>query len=441
MLPNKHRFDAYCIKNVLIAQPDSEYYLQKVNIYVKNKVIHEITLANEISVNESTQEIVTFDWEGFSLSVGWLDAGAEFQYPGEEWKESLKSFGEAACRAGLTDVVVFPRGNVLPDEATGLLTLTHTVNTILGGIRIHPVAALTKESAGKQMAELAELIEIGAVALGDYKQFATNSSLLIRLMQYLKVANKLCLQFPKEAGLYEQAVATESANTTLLGLKAQPTLVETLAVERLAQITQYTGGKLAFLPITTQQSVEIVNKYRQKGVECLAITTAPYLYSTDACLFDFDTNYKLNPPLRTEADRAFLVQALIDHKVQGLASLHAPRSLEEKQLEFDAAVEGMIGLETMPAILYEVLLQATQNPTQASKIFIETLTLRNRQIYQLPYPTLTIGAPVCFTCFRTDHPQVYAHTFSICKNSPYLGQIFHLSVKAVCVGDVVFLNE
>jgi len=435
---NKIKADAYLIKNVIVVQPESSYFEQKVDIYVANNKIVSIdpVVEPKSAITSSVQDTLSIDLEGAYVSVGWVDAGAELQYPGVDWREDTNSFCNAALRGGLTDVVVFPQGAIQADDSSGLASLSLGK----GRPRIYPVAALTANGAGKVMAELGELSDAGAIAFGDYKQYATDSSLFIRLMQYLNTAQQLCIQYPQEAGLYADAVVNESPSTTHTGLKLQPSLLEVLAVERLAKITQYTGGRLAILPVSAADALEVIIRYQQLGVSIFSISTPAYLCLDDSVVASFDTNYKLFPPLRSASDKQLLAQALFTGKLNAVASLHSPRTLEEKQLEFDKAYPGMIGLETLAPLVYEVLAAQAISSSLILKRFIEIMTVQNRQLYGLSLPTIEIGSTACFTVFDTlgTKPYLPEHSASKCKNSAMFGRIFQLQVRMVCLENCIF---
>lgn len=379
----------------------------------------------EISDQEiSTDAELTVDAQGAFISAGWCDMRAHFTDPGLEHKEDLDSGAKAAAAGGYTAVALLPNTWPALDSKKGIRYVT-------GGNRerltqLYPLGAVTVGTKGEELAEMIDLRHAGAQAFTDGLHPITDSNIILKALQYMQQFDGLLMNRPVEASLVRGGQMHEGINSTLLGMKGMPTLSEEMAIARDLRLLHYTGGRIHFSCVSSAPAIELIRQAKKEGIAVTCDVAAVQLLFTDSKLHDFDTNYKLDPPLRTEADRKALLAGLKDGTIDAIVSDHQPQDTESKKLEFDLADFGIISLQTVYASLCGLKELDTA-------LLVEKLGLAPRRILGMPPIALEKGAAADFTLFSPDHRWTFTQNESLSKgiNSPFFDQEFKGKVLGV----------
>ncbi|HEU0126385.1 MAG TPA: dihydroorotase, partial [Flavobacterium sp.] len=287
---------------------------------------------------------------------------------------------------------------------------------------IFPIGALTKASEGKDMAELFDMKNAGAIAFGDYNKSIDNANILKIALQYVQDFDGLVIAYSQDPNIKGNGVANEGIVSTRLGLKGIPNLAEELQISRNLFLLEYTGGKLHIPTISTAKSVELIREAKAKGLHVTCSASVHHLVLTDEKLDEFDTRFKVTPPLRTEVDRQALLNGIADGTIDLITSDHNPIDIEFKKMEFDTAKNGTIGLESAFGALLTVL------PVET---IIAKLTARN--VFGLENTTIEEGAKANLTLFTPEHKSTFTkeNILSKSKNSAFLGAEIKGSVYGI----------
>ena len=284
---------------------------------------------------------------------------------------------------------------------------------------VHPAAAVTVDTQGKDLTEMIDLLEAGAVAFTDGTQSLQNADVVIKAMLYLQPINGVLLNHPENSRLSEYGMMHEGLVSTQLGLKGIPGLAEEVMVNRDLQLLEYAGGRLHLSLLSCAGSVEMVRQAKKKGLAVTCDIASYQIAFVDESIAPFDSNYKVKPPFRSASDREALIRGVQDGTIDALVSGHTPQDAESKNLEFDLAEFGIINLETAFAVANTYLGQ----PVEVEKI-IHGFSSAPRKILGLPQPHLREGERACLTFF---HPSrrwtpTEAKTRSRSRNSPFYGK-------------------
>lgn len=415
------------IRAARVVDPASAFNGQVVDMLIGNGLIQQIGV--KLETNATVQVI---EADELHVSTGWVDMRVLAQDPGYEHKEDLTSVCQAAAAGGFTDIAVLPNTQPVVD-AKG--TLGYVRRMAEGQVvNVHVIAAVTKRAAGEDFTEMLDLHHAGAVAFSDGTHPLQNPDLLLKTLQYLQPVNGLLMNRPEEQLLTSFGQMHEGVQSTLLGLKGMPALAEELMVERDLRLLDYVVGRLEtrqlpntttdggfppalhFSTISTARSVELIRQAKAQGMTVSCDVAAHQLVFDDSALAGFDTNLKVNPPFRSPADVAALWAGLADGTIDAIVSDHSPQDAESKNLEFDQAEFGVIGLETVFAAVM------THNQDLPLTQVIEKLTSRPRQILRFLPVHIAEGQPANLTLFNPTATWTYDHTLSKSKNSPFLGQ-------------------
>jgi dihydroorotase len=404
------------INNVVVADPRSVWNGQKVALLLNNNSIGEILPAEKLTGE-------ALDWEGCMVSPGWIACAVFCPEPGHELRDSLANVIKASLQNGFTDVIFYPNSALPFDQPNQLPNHFDTV-------RFHFAGALSEGLTGKDMSPMGELHQAGAIAFTDGFTFGTEEGLLLRTLDYARLFGKPIIVLPLEKKLAFGGVANQSPFTTALGLKGIPNVAETIYLTKALHLLEYIGGgRLHFSPITTKEGVEIIREAKSKGLPVTADTALPYIAYTDNCLHDFNSVYKVLPPLRTEADRLALIEGLKDGTLDFLSAHHQPLTLEEKQVEWDDADAGMMTLQAFGAVAYQALVVENQMPVTR---FAELLTHGIMDTFGLAEKSIAVGANN-ITFFHPEREwsldRVSLHSRSI--NHPLLNQMIKGKVVGV----------
>jgi dihydroorotase len=341
------------------------------------------------------------------VSAGWFDLGVQAGDPGYEHREDLHSAAEAAQAGGFTGVATFP--NTAPAVHSKSEVLYVLNKTAHAPVRFFPIGAVSVDCAGKDLAELYDMHHAGAVAFGDGERSLQDAGLLLRALQYASAFNGLIINHPHHKTIASGGQMHEGVVSTSLGLKGLPALAEDLMVQRDLSLLEYaTGGRLHLHALSTARSVALVRAAKAAGLAVTASVAIANLCFTDEVLAmrddqaGFDSDWKMLPPLRSEADRLALIEGLLDGTIDCICSNHVPCDEETKNLEFTYADFGMSGLETAFALARTHL-----SARVGLDFWVEKMALAPRRILGLPLPTLAVGEVADLTVFDPDATWVF----------------------------------
>jgi len=330
------------IKNARVIDP-SQSIDEKINILVEDGKI------SKISKNIKETAKVVIDAENKIVTPGLIDMHTHVREPGYEYKEDIYTASRAAAKGGFTTICAMPNSNPACDSQ-GIAEFVKKRAKEVNLINIIPIGAITKKREGIELAELADLKEAGCLAISDDGNSVRNSGVLRRAMEYASMLELLVISHCEDSNLAGNGVMNESFISTKLGFGGIPNLVESIIVSRDIMIAELTGTKLHIAHVSCKESVEIIKQAKKKSTKLSAETCPHYFSLTDEYLTTFDTNAKVNPPLRTKEDVKFIKNALNDGTIDVIATDHAPHIESEKELEFNDAPFGMIGLQTTLAL-------------------------------------------------------------------------------------------
>jgi dihydroorotase len=401
------------LKSVKVIAPASEFHQQTVDIYIKDGLISAINA----DLPDSNTSLTTIEQPGLCLSPGWLDLNAWIGDPGLEYKEDLQSAALAAAQGGFTEVVCLPNVEPVHQTKNSIRYIQNQSREL--PVSFHALGAITTDAHGKELTEMIDLHEAGAVAFTDGLQPVQQADVLVRALQYVQFFKGLIIQKPENTGLTQHGLMHEGVVSTQLGLKGLPALAEEVSISRDLKLLRYTGGRLHFSLISSAEGVRLVREAKQQGLAVTCDMAAYQTAFTDEEILPFDTNYKVNPPFRTQQDREALQQGLQDGTIDALVSAHRPQDPESKNLEFDMAEFGITSLETAFAVANTYL-----SPIIGLNQVIAKLVEAPRTILQRPVPQIKIGEVANLTLFHPEQTWVPTAVATASKsyNHPFYGQ-------------------
>lgn len=393
------------LKSVTVVDSKSDFHNSTVDILIEDGII--VKISKRIVNPNNYQEIRL---ENLHCSQGWFDSSVSFGEPGYEERETIVNGIKTAALSGFTAVVL--NSNTLPllDNSTSIRFIIDKAKA--EAVEVLPIGSLTVGGKSIDLAELYDMKSAGAVAFGDYKIGTDNANLMKIALQYTASFNGLVLSFPSDSSITGKGVANEGVNSTRLGLKGMPGLSEELRVARDLFLLEYTKGKLHIPTISTAKSVELIREAKAKNLDISCSVAIHNLILTDEVLHDFNSNYKVNPPLRTRKDNEALLEGLKDGTIDMVTSDHNPIDIEHKNIEFDHAMFGTIGLESAFGVLNSIVStkKAVSLLTQGKERFGQTNT------------AVSIGTKANLSLFNPDTKQKFGlkNVLSKSKNSCFL---------------------
>ncbi len=419
------------LRSVKVVFPASSYNGKTVDILIENGKVKSI--AAKLDNKKKVPEI---NVKGIHLAPGFVELNSYIGEPGLEQKETVSSACKAAASGGLTHFCVMP--NLLPATTTKSQIEFLIQKSASFPAHLLPVGAATLNTDGKDLADIYDMHQSGAVAFSDgYKPIA-NAGMLERALLYTKPIGGVVMQHPEDKSISKNGVMNEGVVSTKLGLPGLPAIAEEISVARDLTVLEYTGGKLHFNDISLKQSVSLIQSAKKKKLNVTAACNAYNLLLTEDAVNDYDTNAKVNPPLRTKQDVKALINALKDGSLDCITAQHHPQDEECKKLEFDKADFGMIGFETFFAICNTVL-----NSELGLEKIVELIAVNPRKVLSLPLPELKEGAAADFALFLPNHKWTFAESdiVSKSKNTPFVGREFTGKVLGIINGEKSFFNN
>jgi len=373
-----------------------------------------------------TEKFKTITLKNLHVSCGWFDSSVSFGEPGYEERETIKNGLLTAAKSGFTGIALNSNTNPPIDNKSIVDFLLN--NERNNAVTLHPIASLTKGSKSTEIAELFDMMNAGAIAFGDYKKAISNPNLMKIVLLYAQNFDGLVLSFPQDNAISNNGIANESDSITKLGLKGNPALAEELQIARDLFLLDYTGGKLHIPTISTQASVKLIKDAKKKGLDITCSVSAHHLSLTDDALSSFDSNFKVSPPLRTKKDTMALIRGVKDGTIDMITSDHNPIDIEHKKVEFENALDGTIGLES--------LFGAVQGVVDIETI-VNCLTTNPRKRFGLEEICIKEGEKANLTLFNPFEEYIFTENeiLSISKNSAFLNK----SLKGKAYG--IFANN
>lgn len=394
------------IKTATIIDSASPFHNQVCDVLIEKGKISKIA-----SSIDNTNNYKTINLDNLHLSQGWFDSSICFGEPGFEDRETIENGLKTAAKSGFTSIALQANTNPIIDTNANIaFVLSKAQNH---AVKLLPIGALTKNSDSVDLAELFDMKNAGAVAFSDYKKPITNPNLLKIALQYASNFDGLVCSFPLETRISGKGIVNEELTSTSLGLKGSPNLAEAMQVARDLFLLEYAGGKLHIPTISTAKSVALIREAKQKKLDVTCSVAIHNLCLTDAVLEEFDTNYKVNPPLRIQKDIEALIEGLKDGTIDMVTSDHNPMTIEDKKVEFDHASFGTIGLESAFGAL---------NTLFTTKKTIQLLT-KGKTRFGQSNTSIEEGQMANLTLFNPDIKYAFAETdiVSKSKNSAFLG--------------------
>ena len=400
------------------------------NIDSPGSILLEDGKIKSVFLNDIDEETLAgcqvIDAKGKWIVPGLVDMHVHLREPGEEYKETVESGTKAAAAGGFTGVACMPNTSPVNDnEAVTSLILNKA--KAAGFAKVYPVAAISKQSDGSRLAEFGELKQAGSVALSDDGRPVENSQLMRRALEYGANYDLLLISHSEEMNLSDGGVMNEGPLSTRLGLRGIPRIAEEIMIYRDLALAEYVNRPIHIAHISTRESVDLIRRAKQKGCQVTAETTPHYFTLTEEAIGDYNTSAKMNPPLRTADDRQAIRDGLQDGTIDAIATDHAPHSKLEKDVEFDLAANGIIGLETSIPL---ALALVRDDVLSASKM-IEVMSVNPCRILGIEGGSLSQGASADITLIDPELSFTYEEkdVVSKSKNSPFLG--WSLQGKAV----------
>jgi dihydroorotase len=305
-------------------------------------------------------------------------------------------------------------------------------------VTLHPIGAVTKDAEGKELAEMYDMQNAGAVAFSDGINSIQNSGLLVKALQYIKPFKGTIIQIPNDKSIGANGLMNEGIISTRLGLPGKPSMAEELMVERDIKLTGYSNSKLHFTGISTSQSMDYIRRAKNAGTAISCSVTPYHLFFCDEDLQHYDTNLKVNPPLRLKEDRDTLLSALVNGDIDCIATHHLPHHTDSKICEFEYAKSGMTGLESAFSAIWKLV--CTQ---WLIGELVDKLTLSPRKIFGLHIPKIEEGAMACLTLFNPDIDYIFDETMiaSKSKNNAFTGKQLKGKVIGIINKNQIVLNK
>lgn len=398
------------IQSVTVLHPESPFNGQTVDVLISNGKIAEIGK----KIDGSNKNATIFNAKGQFLSPGFLDINANFGEPGLETKEDMETGCATAAAGGFTAVALMP--NTQPpihSKAEVSYLLNKSQNHL---VDIYPIGCISHHREGKEMAEMFDMQNSGAIAFSDGNKPVSNAGLMSRALLYTKSFNGLIFSYAEDQDIAAKGKMNEGVMSTFLGMKGNPSLAEELMVSRDLYLAEYNEARIHFSTISSHRSVDLIRKAKKAGVKVTCDVAAHHLVLSEDNLEGFDSQYKVKPPLRTKTDQKALIAGLKDGTIDAIVSQHTPHEIEFKDVEFEIASYGIIGLQTV----LPLALKAGMSP----EMIVEKLAISPRKLLGIAIPGFDLGISANFILINPIEKWTLNEKSNKSKsyNSPFMGQ-------------------
>jgi dihydroorotase len=398
------------IKKALIHDPSLKHDGQRNDILISKGVI------KSIAKNIANSDHLVIKGNNLHCSIGWCDIGTHLGEPGFEHRETTQTLSESATNGGYTAIAPFPNTLPVTQSASDLKYIKSLFSSKIQDL--YPIAAISKDLKGTDLTEIKDLINHGAYGFSDGLLGVQSSGLLMRALQYTSSEHIPIIDHAFDVSLTDGGQMHEGEISITLGMKGIPSIAESIQVQRNCKLTKYTDSTLILHAISTKKSLQFIQEARKKNTSIYATVSYLNLVADHNKLHEFDSNYKVTPPLRLPSDSRDLFNALKKGRIDAIVSNHVPLESEKKFLEFPYATPGAIGLETCFSALN------TKYGTSGLNTIIEGLTTGPRRILNIPIPKIISGEKANLTIFDPDLKWTYEKSASLSDNSPYIGTTF-----------------
>lgn len=398
-----------------------------IDILIENGIIQKI----DAGINTHADKII--QQKNLHVSIGWMDCFANFCDPGNEHKETLETGSNAAAAGGYTDVMLIPNTHPSVHNKSQVEYVVQRTKNL--PVNIYPIGAITKNTEGKELSEMYDMHNSGALAFSDGVNTVQSSGILLKAMEYVKAIDGIIIQLPDDKSIAANGLMNESVSSIKLGLPGRPAIAEEILIARDIELLQYTGSKIHFTGISTKRSLDLITKAKKDGLKISCSVTPYHLFFCDEDLENYDTNLKVNPPLRTKDDMNALREGIKKGSIDFIASHHQPQHWDDKTCEFEYAKYGMIGLESVFGVAGICGI--------SSNDFIKMQTETIRNIFNLPIPQIKAGEKACLTLYDPGAEYIFEEKdiFSRSRNSPYIGRKLKGKSFGIINGERLFLSE
>ncbi len=406
------------LQSPLILDKRSPFHKKKKNVLIQNGKILEIGDKNFVADR-------TIEAEGMILSPGWLDVGTVSGDPGFEHKEDLDSISKTAAAGGFTELAILPNLNPPIQSQSDITHLRRKNESRL--VQLHAIASVTRDNKGSDLTEMLDLHAAGAIAFSDGLKSISNTDIFLKALQYIKKFDGVLIDHAQDAWLDLFGQMNESPMNAALGLKGMPKLSEEVAASRNIKLLTYSESRLHLSRVSSPKVLDLVRTAKKKGVNITCDITSFQAILNDTLLSDFDTNYKVNPPLREKADNEILIKGMKDGLIDIICSGHTPQDEESKVVEFDHAEFGIINLQTVASHL------VTLAQWIEWEDLLEKITVNPSRLLRIDLPVVEPDAKANLTLIDPNIEWVFDEkaNFSKSKNSPWLGKKITGKAKAV----------
>jgi dihydroorotase len=414
------------IKRATIISDASPFHGKSQDILIENGVI------SAIGNNLKTAANKTIDISGLYVSPGWMDCFANFCDPGQEYKETLETGSNAAAAGGFTQVMLIPNTHPVVYNKSQVEYIIQKSKDL--PVQIVPIGAITKNAEGKELSEMYDMYKTGAVCFSDGHYPVQSSGILQKALEYVLVMDGVIIQLPDDRSIGSRGLMNEGIISTRLGLQGKPSISEELMIARDIELVRYTGSKIHFTGVSTSKSLELIAAAKKEKLKVSCSVTPYHLFFCEDDLKEYDTNLKVNPPLRTKKDRLALRKGVKNGIVDFIASHHQPQDWDHKVCEFEYAKNGMETLESVFGAVCACGISAED--------FVRMQTARARNIFGLSVPSIEKGSKADITLFIPGEEYVFEekNILSKCKNNAFIGKTLKGMVIGIINGDKLFLK-